>query len=74
MNSLHSNQRPMRVLSFPDLKEKKGIAWTRQHVWRQINAGRFPKPVKLGEATVAWVEDEIDAWLDQRIAERNTAA
>jgi prophage regulatory protein len=68
------DQRPKRVLSYPDLKNKKGIAWSRQHVYRQVNAGKFPAPIKLGEATIAWIEDEIDAWLDQRIAERNTAA
>lgn len=68
------DQSSMRVLFFRDLKNKKGIAWSRQHVYRQVNAGKFPAPIKLGEATIAWIEHEIDAWLDERIAERNTAA
>jgi prophage regulatory protein len=66
--------KPKRVLSYPDLRDRKGIAWSRAHVYRQVNAGKFPKPVKLGEGTTAWIEEEIDAWLDERIAERNTAA
>jgi prophage regulatory protein len=65
--------RAKRMLSYPDLKDRKGIAWSRAHVYRQVQAGKFPKPVKLGEGTAAWVEDEIDRWLDQRIAERNGA-
>jgi prophage regulatory protein len=67
-------QKPKRILSFNDLKDKKGIRWTRQHTWREVKARRFPEPVRLGANTIAWVEDEIDAWLGQRIAERNTAA
>jgi prophage regulatory protein len=30
----------------------------------------FPKPVKIGDRAVAWVEDEIKHWIDARIAER----
>jgi prophage regulatory protein len=31
----------------------------------------FPKPVKIGERSVAWVESEITEWIDARIAERS---
>ncbi len=61
----------MRMLSFTELKDLKGIRWSRQHLHRQMNAGKFPKPVHLGEGTAAWPEEEIDAWLAERIAERD---
>jgi len=61
----------MRVLSFFDLRDIKGIRWSRQHVLRMIKAGRFPRPLKIGDATVAWAEDEIDDWLSERMAERD---
>jgi prophage regulatory protein len=64
----------MKMLSFPELKERKGIPWSRQHVYRKIDAGEFPRPVHLGEGTAAWPEEEIDRWLTDRIAERDTAA
>jgi prophage regulatory protein len=64
----------MRVISFPELRERKGIVWTRAHVYRMINAGKFPRPLKLGEGTAAWLEQEIDRWLVERAAERDTAA
>ena len=64
----------MRVLSFSDLSERKGIVWSRQHLGRMIKAGKFPRPLKIGEATVAWPEEEIDRWLCDRIAERDHTA
>ena len=31
----------------------------------------FPKPVRIGKNSVAFVEAEIDAWIEARIAERD---
>ncbi|EAV7503857.1 AlpA family transcriptional regulator [Salmonella enterica] len=45
-----------------------GKSWT----YKQIKEGRFPQPVKTGFRSVAWVESEVDAWIEQRIAERDT--
>lgn len=61
----------MRVLGFRDLKALKGIPFSRQHIHRLVTAGKFPRPIKLGEATNAWDEREIDSWLNARIVERD---
>jgi predicted DNA-binding transcriptional regulator AlpA len=67
----------MRVLSFPDLRERKGITWSWQHIHRLMNERgddgkpKFPRPMKLGKATNAWLEDEIDNWISERLAERD---
>lgn len=34
----------------------------------------FPKSVKLGPNTVAWLAEEVRAWCDARTAERGKAA
>jgi prophage regulatory protein len=34
-----------------------------------IAKGLYPTPVRIGERSVAWVEDELLAWNEQRIAE-----
>jgi prophage regulatory protein len=63
----------MRVLFFRDLKAKKGIAWSRQHIMRLVKDGRFPQPAKLGDspqAFNAWPETEIDDWLEARAKAR----
>lgn len=44
-----------------------GKSWT----YKEIQAGRFPKPVKTGFRSVAWVESEVDAWIERCITERN---
>lgn len=33
-----------------------------------IKAGEFPKPIKLGRSS-RWLESEVEAWLQQRIAQ-----
>jgi prophage regulatory protein len=43
-------------------------------MWREIAAGHFPKPVRIGARRIAFFQDEIDAWLAQRIAERDQKA
>lgn len=39
-----------------------------------MKQGRFPKPVQIGERSVAWVESELLEWNQQRIQERDRAA
>ncbi len=43
----------------------KGTLWA----WRATRG--FPEPVKVGGKAL-WIESEIEAWLDARIAERDT--
>ena len=64
----------MRLLSIKQLKPEKGITYHPQSIRRMIREGQFPKPVKLGDglsAKVAFLEEEIDAWIQERIAKRD---
>ncbi|AUT95591.1 AlpA family transcriptional regulator [Citrobacter sp. Cf068] len=36
--------------------------------YKLIQLGEFPKPIKLGRSS-RWLESEVEAWLQQRIAE-----
>ena len=64
----------MRFLRFSELKAVKGIPYSRMHINRLEKAGLFPKRVRLSSMTVAWVEEEVDAHLASKIAERKTPA
>jgi len=69
--------RYLRLLPFEDLKRKKGIPYTRAHIWRLIKLGIFPKPVKMGNgkgARNAWLDDELDTYVERLIAERDEEA
>ena len=62
----------MKLLRYPELKEKKGVPYTRMHIDRLERAEppRFPRRVHLGPGTIAWVEEEIDQYLLAKLAER----
>jgi prophage regulatory protein len=62
-----------RMLSRADLRDRKGIRYSRQHIHRLVRRGLFPRPIKMGagSGTNAWIEDEIDDYLRDRVAERD---
>ncbi len=64
----------MIVLRYPDLRARKGIVWSRVYLARLEKAGKFPRRIRLGANSVAWDEAEIDAWLEERAAERSEAS
>lgn len=43
--------KPWRVLTQKDLKHKKGLSYSRQHITRRVNDGTFPRPFQLPEST-----------------------
>lgn len=51
----------MRYLTFRDLQNKLG-GRGRTTIYRDVDAGRLPSPVKLG-GRLYWVEADIDAAL-----------
>ncbi|EWH09032.1 phage transcriptional regulator AlpA [Catenovulum agarivorans DS-2] len=42
----------------------------RSTLYEYVKNGQFPKPVDLGIRNVAWVESEVEEWIQQRIAAR----
>ena len=49
----------------PEVLRRCGISNTTLH--RLIHADDFPAPIQLGPRAVAWVESEINEWIEQRI-------
>ena len=35
-------------------------------MWREERAGRFPQRRRLTDRTVAWLESEVQEWIDSR--------
>jgi prophage regulatory protein len=58
----------MRLLDWQQLSPK--VPYTRQHIGRLEKKGDFPRRVQVGPGRVAWLEDEVDAWIKARAAER----
>jgi prophage regulatory protein len=61
------------LIPYRDLKAK-GIPYSKPHIWRLEQAGKFPRRVPLGPSRHAWVESEIDAHVDALIAARDADA
>lgn len=59
----------MRVLRLPEVEKKVGLRHSAIYKWMKL--GRFPKPVSMGVAAKGWIEAEIDAFIEARIAERD---
>jgi len=45
-----------------DIEKQFGIS--RAGIYNMMAEGRFPKPVKLGERAVGWLEEDLKNWLD----------
>ncbi len=41
---------------------------------RLEKAGRFPRKVNITDFRVGYLEGEVDAWISERVAERDAAA
>jgi predicted DNA-binding transcriptional regulator AlpA len=64
----------MRIIRYPGLAAK-GIHYSRQQLRRKIAAGEFPAPIPLDNRvsypSIAWLESEVDGWIEARAALRD---
>lgn len=54
-----------KFIRLPIVKEKTGLP--KSTIYRKVKEKSFPQQVSLGEKTVAWLESDIDKWMDERI-------
>lgn len=59
-----------KLVSKKELKSVYGIPYSPQHIARLEASGKFPQRVQLGECRVAWLAEEVQAWIDERVARR----
>ena len=69
-----SRREHQRILSYSNLQELKGIRFSRQWIRKLIAAGKFPRSIKVGEATTGFLETEIDEWISDCVRQRDEAA
>ena len=59
-----------RLIRGAEVRNRSGLSKT--SIWRRVRDGTFPKPVKSSPGCVAWLEDEVDAWIVDRITARDS--
>jgi prophage regulatory protein len=59
------------IIRLPVVLTRTGLS--RASIYRAISGNAFPAPIPLGARSVGWLESEVDAWLDSRVALRRRA-
>ena len=59
------SRRVTRLIRLPEVQHRVGLG--RSTIYRWMAEGKFPKPVQLGGYSVAWAEDEVEAWITTRL-------
>ena len=70
--------RQKRFIRLPEVLTRTGYG--RTTIYRKMEDGSFPKSLKLGgppidpnvfdSRAIAWIEDEVEQWMESRIEER----
>jgi len=47
---------------------QRRVPLSRSMLYLKISRGEFPQPIDLGARAVAWLESEIDSWIESQIA------
>lgn len=55
------------LIRLPEVQRRTG--YSKAWIYRLISQKRFPSSIKIGSRAIAFVESEIDEWVNQRIAE-----
>ncbi len=63
-----------KLVTKKELKSVYGVPYSFAHIARLEAAGRFPKRIRLGACRVAWLAEEVQSWIDERVASRNVAS
>ena len=80
MYKKHTPQK--RFIRLPEVLSRTGYG--RTTIYRKMEDGSFPRSVKLGGPLedpnafdcrgVAWIEDEVEQWIESRIDERDSVS
>ena len=65
---------PKRMVTKKELKTICGVPYSPQHIARLEAVGKFPKRIRFGQQRVGWLMSEVEAWMDERIAQREPAS
>lgn len=59
----------MRILKLKEVLNRTGLGKT--SLYALIKNADFPKQIPLGSRAVGWLENEVDAWILEKIESRS---
>lgn len=51
------------LLKLPDVVRLTGLS--KACIYRNMNTGQFPRPVRISTRRVGWLETDLQSWLDE---------
>lgn len=55
----------VRFIRLPKVMER--IGYSKSNIYKLMATGLFPRPIQLGARAVAWIDEEVEAWIRERI-------
>ena len=55
----------IKILRLKDVTAKTGLS--RSTIYELLSVGKFPKPIKLSQRCIGFLESDIDNWLSEKI-------
>jgi prophage regulatory protein len=55
----------LRLLRLPRVKDRVGLG--RSSIYALMSRGQFPQSVSLGSRAMAWLESDVDAWIQTKV-------
>jgi prophage regulatory protein len=67
------NQKYEKFIRLSEVIKRTGIS--RSSIYRLVNKNKFPAPVRISEKSIAFIESEINDWIESLIkSSRSNAA
>ncbi len=54
-------------IRLPEVQRRTG--YSKAWLYKLIGENKFPKQIKIGSRSIAFIESEVDSWIAKRIAE-----
>jgi len=67
MAAIATTPQPRRFIKRQAVEDITGLSCS--EIYRRVAAGTFPAQINLGPKSVVWIEAEVLAWCEARIAE-----
>lgn len=64
---LEQSRGPVTLLRRKQVESRTGLS--RSSIYKLISEDNFPKPIKLGQKAVAWVDHQVDHWIAMKIGD-----
>lgn len=55
----------LRFLRLPRVKDRVGLG--RSSIYALVASGEFPRPISLGGRAMAWLESDINGWIQTKV-------